>query len=132
VAALDPVAIERYGAVVERNLSDVRTYSVGMLRVGNQIASYVSSQSLTPSRSGVPVYGGSSINVVRGGLDALQRLTSEPSRCCSIQQARVYHSAALRCFDDIVLSLCNHDIAQGRDRCGRPYCGVLEQKIEIP
>lgn len=127
LAILDPVEIERNGAVVERNLAVVRTDSVGELRVGNLVASYVGSQCLTQSRRGHPVYGGSSIKVVRGGLDELHRLTCEPSARRSIEQARVYHGAALANFDGMILSRCNYDVAQGRDRSGRPYGGVLEQ-----
>ena len=61
------------------------------------------------------------------GLDELHKLTCELSARRAIEQARVYHGAALANFDGIILSRCNYDVAQGRDRSGRPYGGVLEQ-----
>ena len=61
---------------------------------------------------------GSSIKVVRGGLDGLHRRTCEPSARRSIEQARVYHGAALANFEGMILSRCNYDVAQGRDRSG--------------
>ena len=72
-----PIAPAEFGAgvVVERNLVDLRTYSVGQVRVGSLLASYIGTQRTTRSRHGKEVYGGSAIEVARGGFDALEPLT---------------------------------------------------------
>ena len=79
LAAIDPAEFGA-GIVVERNLVDVRTHSVGRLRVGSLLASYIGSQRTTRSRHGKEVYGGSSIEVARGDFGALDRLARPPQR----------------------------------------------------
>lgn len=130
VAALAPAEFTA-GVVIERNLADVRTFSVGLVRVGSLRISYFGTQRTTRSRHGKEVYGGSSITVVRGGLDALERLRLEEGARRAIEQASVYHSAAPACFAGMFASRCNYDVAQGHDAAGRPYAGVLEQSWRI-
>ncbi|HUG22276.1 DUF3182 family protein [Piscinibacter sp.] len=120
------------GLVVERNLADVRTYSVGLVRVGALVASYFGTQRTTPNRHGQPVYGGSSLTVARGGFDALERLAgADADMSHAVALARTYHSAALACFTGMFASRANYDIAQGRDAAGRVVAGVLEQSWRI-
>lgn len=131
LTALDPTELGKGGLVIERNLADVKTYSVGIVRVGSMLMSYYGTQTTTRSRHGDDVYGGSSITVARGGFDALARLPlDEPARR-AIEQARVYHFAALECFGGMFASRCNYDVAQGHDAAGRAYSGVLEQSWRI-
>ena len=130
LAAIGPAAFTD-GVVVERNLVDVRTYSVGLVRVGSLRASYVGTQSSTRSRHGKEGYGGSSIEVARGGFDALERLALEGGARRAIAMARAYHEAALACFGGMLASRSNYDIAEGRDPAGRECIGVLEQSWRI-
>ena len=130
LAAIDP-AEAAAGIVVERNLVDVRTYSVGHVRVGALRASYIGTQRSTPSRHGKEVYGGSSLQVVRGDFDALDRLALDPAARCAIGQARAYHEAALGCFAGMFASRCNYDVAEGCDATGRRCGGVLEQSWRL-
>jgi len=130
LAAIGPAEFSN-GVVVERNLVDVRTYSVGLVRVGALRASYIGTQRTTPSRHGKEVYGGSSIQVVRGGFDALDPLTLEGGARRAIDMARTYHDAALACFAGMLASRSNYDIAEGRDANGRQCIGVLEQSWRL-
>ena len=130
LAAIDPAEIAD-GVVVEPNLVDVRTWSVGQVRVGSLLASYVGTQRTTPSRHGKEVYGGSSIEVVRGGFEALERLALADGALNAIGKARAYHDAALACFTGMFASRCNYDVAQGRDAAGRACVGVLEQSWRL-
>jgi len=132
LAALDAGEVSRSGLVIERNLADVLTYSVGLLRVGPLVASYFGTQHTTPNRHGQQVYGGSSLTVVRGDFDALDRVAGGDAPLCrAIALARTYHSAALACFAGMFASRCNYDVAQGRDAQGRLLVGVLEQSWRI-
>ena len=109
LAVIAPAAFAD-GVVVERNLvDDVRTYSVGLVRVGALRASYIGTQRTTRSRHGKEVYGGSSIQVVRGGFDALEPLTLEDGARRAIAMARAYHESALTCFAGMLASRSNYD-----------------------
>src|SRR5690606_35220237 len=51
------------GVVLEEHLEEVKTYSVGQVRLANLVASYVGTQHLTPDNQGEMVYGGSDLIV---------------------------------------------------------------------
>ena len=132
-AALSAMAPEDFGRglVIERQLDEIRTFSVGSVRVPGLRISYVGTQCATLNRHGVEVYGGSSLHVVQGGFEALAALQPEPPMRLAIEQARTYHEAALACFRGMIASRCNYDVAAGRDQAGRPHAGVLEQSWRI-
>jgi hypothetical protein len=131
LAALDRAEIARHGIVIERNLAEVRTHSVGLLRVGALQASYFGTQRLTRNRFGNAVYGGSTLTVARGGLDTLSALADAPDVQRAIAQAAVYHDAALACFAGMFASRCNYDVAQGLDAADSGCSGVLEQSWRL-
>jgi hypothetical protein len=132
LAALEAGTHVRDGIVVERNLDQVTTYSVGLLQVGSMQASYFGTQQLTRNMHGQQVYGGSSLTVVRGGFDALERVAAaDAQRARAVALARAYHEAALDCFAGMFASRCNYDVVQGLDARGRPLAGVLEQSWRI-
>jgi len=131
LAALGDAEIARHGVVLERNLAALRTHSVGLLQVGGLQTSYFGTQRTTPNRHGAEVYGGSSLTVARGGLDALERLTDDPGVHRALAQAATYHAAALASFAGFFASRCNYDVAEGRDAAGTTYSGVLEQSWRL-
>jgi hypothetical protein len=132
LAALDAGDVSRHGVVVERNLSEPRTFSVGQVRVGALIASYHGTQCTTPNGQGQQVYGGSSLSVVRGGFDALEQHAADSDDLRhAVTMARRYHDAAFECFEGMFASRCNYDVVQGQDEHGRPLAGVLEQSWRI-
>lgn len=124
---IDPRAMSDAGVVVEQNLTDVTTYSVGQFRVADTEGTYYGTQQLTTNNHGAAVYGGSEITVVRGGYDILLRLRLPDDIRLAIVQARTYDEAASQCFPGFYASRRNYDVAQGRDAAGRPRSGVLEQ-----
>ena len=69
--AIDPGEVVSHGLVLEENLSEVRTFSVGQVKVGDLTASYFGHQRLTRNNRGAEVYGGSDLTVMRGDFDAL-------------------------------------------------------------
>jgi len=131
VAAIDPADLSRNGLVVERNLARIRTHSIGMLRVGSLQTSYFGTQRNTVSVHGKEVYGGSSLTLVRGGVDALARLAPDAGVQRAIAQAEAYHAAALEYFPGLLVSRCNYDVAEGQDAAGNPFAGVLEQSWRL-
>jgi hypothetical protein len=119
LAALGAPEIARHGVVLERNLAALRTHSVGLLQVGGLRTSYFGTQRTTLNRHGHEVYGGSSLTVARGGLDVLERLTTDRGVHRAIAQAAAYHAAALESFAGMFASRCNYDIAEGHDEAGQ-------------
>jgi hypothetical protein len=115
------------GVVLERNLNQVKTLSVGQVRLDGLTATYYGVQRLTVNNHGVEVYGGSELTVVRGDYDALLRLEMAPEVSTAVRQAGVYHATALDCFPGMFVSRSNYDIVQGVDDRGHWRSGVLEQ-----
>lgn len=120
-----------HGVVLEQNLTDVKTYSIGHVRVGELVASYFGTQKLTRDHHGMEVYGGSVLTVVRGGFDALLGLDLDEGARTAVRQARKYDTAATHCFPGFFASRRNYDVAEGRDREGVLKRGVLEQSWRI-
>ncbi len=131
---LEPVKIsdlQAYGLVLEQDLADETTCSIGQVQVGDCRAAYFGSQHLTHTGAGKSVYGGSRLIVRRGGLEELlPHVTSNASRL-ALQQALVYHRAALRCYPGLLASRCNYDVIQGTCADGQWCSGVLEQSWRI-
>jgi hypothetical protein len=106
IAALPPEEFASHGLVLEEDLTDVTTYSVGQVRVGALLASYW------------------------GGFDDLLALGPPPEARLAIAQARAYDAAAMACFPGLLASRRNYDVAQGTGPAGR-RSGVLEQSWRI-
>jgi hypothetical protein len=128
---LDVSDLTQYGVVLEQNLTDVKTFSVGQVRVGELVASYFGTQKLARDHMGQEVYGGSSLTVVRGEFDALLAMDVDEAARLAIKQARAYDAAAEHCFSGFFASRRNYDVVQGRDARGAACSGVLEQSWRI-
>lgn len=123
--------IQRHGLVIERNLHQVVTYSVGQVQAGRLTISYHGTQSLTTNHRGHQVYGGSTLHVVRGAFDDLLRQDLPPQVRQAVEQTVCYHRTAMNCFDGMFASRSNYDVAQGFDDRGNFVSGVLEQSWRI-
>jgi hypothetical protein len=128
---IDPAEITSHGLVLEEDLSEVRTFSVGQVGVADLTASYFGFQRLTRNNRGDEVFGGSDLTVVRGGLDELLALDPTPEIQLAVEQARRYDAAVRASFDGFFASRINYDIAVGRDAAGRLRSGVLEQSWRV-
>lgn len=128
---MDPAEIAQHGLVLEENLEEVRTFSVGQVRVAGLLASYFGEQRLTRNNRGQAVYGGSDLTVVRGGFERLFVLAPTPEIRRAIRQARRYDAAVHACFPGFHASRKNYDVARGRDALGRWRSAVLEQSWRV-
>lgn len=131
IAALDPGDMHRHGVVVELNLADPVTYSVGCLRVGEWTLAYHGTQHVTTDHRGQEVYGGSDLSVVHGGFDALLRLPLLPDQRMAVEHACRYDAAVSLVYPGFFASRRNYDVVAGRDSAGIRRCGVLEQSWRI-
>lgn len=119
------------GIVLEPNLVDVHTYSVGQLRIGPHQASYFGQQQLTTANDGVAVYGGSDLHVVRGDYQCLLQQLDWPVAHAAITRAQRYEHAAELSFPGFIASRRNCDVATGTLPSGQYCMGVLEQSWRI-
>lgn len=124
---LDAATLACDGVVIERNLRDVETLSVGQVTVAGTVATYYGYQRLTRNHKGAEVYGGSDLTVVRGDFQSLLSLTLPREVRIAVEQALLYDSAATACFPGFFASRINYDVVQGTLPDGTWRSGVLEQ-----
>ncbi|WP_338475811.1 DUF3182 family protein [Pseudomonas khavaziana] len=115
------------GVVLEQDLHDVVTHSVGQSFIGDHVFSYCGEQYLTQDGQGEEVYGGSNLLVIRGYYEDLLNLDLPEDVREAIEQARVFDNAADEAYPGFYASRRNYDIAQGLDNDGQRRSGVLEQ-----
>jgi len=88
-AVLEKVSADEmaeYGLVLEENLRQVRTLSVGEVAVGNLRISYYGTQRTVADNERRLVYGGSELVCVRGGWEALDALPKSPEVHAAVVQ----------------------------------------------
>lgn len=131
VEAFDEDALAHDGLVLEADLLDLTTWSVGQVRVDHHTIAYYGTQWLTRDNTGDVAYGGSSLRVHRGGFDALLRESLPPPVREAVAQAQLYDEVARQCFPGMFASRRNYDVVQGKDHRGQPHAGVLESSWRI-
>jgi hypothetical protein len=129
--SLPEAEIVQHGVVVEQDLTEVETLSIGMVRLGGITVSYVGVQNLTSSNTGDMVYGGSDLFCVRGDFNTLARHDLDPAQRQALSQARMYDSFVSICFPGFMASRRNYDVAFGRAASGEWVSGVLEQSWRL-
>jgi hypothetical protein len=127
LARPDAETLFNEGVVLEQDLDQVITHSVGQSFIGDRVLSYCGDQYLTKDGQGEQVYGGSNLLVVQGYYEDLLALALPDDVRLAIQQAQVFDSAADESYPGFYASRRNYDIAQGLDSNGKPRSGVLEQ-----
>lgn len=127
VLTFDPARLAASGLVVEENLAQVITYSVGTVQMFGQSIAYWGTQRLTLDNHGDQVYGGSHLHCVRGGFADLLALDLAPELSEVIEKAVRYDHAAFAAYPGLMASRRNYDVAVGCDGHGRQRIGVLEQ-----
>ena len=106
------------GLVLELNLRDVVTLSVGQIAVGDGMISYHGIQRLTKDNEGRAVYGGSDLVCVRGGWEALVELPMTEEVRVGVEQAITYE-VAMGAYPGFMASRRNYDVGQGLDAQGK-------------
>lgn len=119
-----------YGLVLEENLRQVRTLSIGEIAIGSVRISYHGTQRTVRDNEGRPVYGGSDLVCVRGGWEALDALPMAPEVHAAVVAARRYDEATAE-FHGFVASRRNYDVGQGIGVDDRPRSGVLEPSWRV-
>jgi len=121
----------REGLVIEDDLDEAQTHSVGQVLINGVLLSYHGVQQRNRNPRGELVYGGSDLLVVRGDFDCLLALDLVSSVKQAIQQAMQFDRAAHQLLPGFFAARRNYDVAQGVDASGQPCSGVLEQSWRI-
>jgi hypothetical protein len=119
-----------YGLVLEENLRQVRTLSIGEIAIGSLRISYHGTQRTVSDNEGRPVYGGSDLVCVRGGWESLDALPLPPEVRAAVAAARQYDAAAEE-FSGFMASRRNYDVGQGIGADDQPQSGVLEPSWRV-
>ncbi|PIB61284.1 DUF3182 family protein [Pseudomonas sp. 2822-17] len=127
LARPDAAQLFNDGVVLEQDLRDVVTHSVGQSFIGDHVFSYCGQQYLTEDGQGESVYGGSDLLVVPGYYEDLLELDLPDDVRLAIEQAQIFDTAADEAYPGFYASRRNYDIAQGLDSHGQRRSGVLEQ-----
>ncbi len=127
VAGLDAGDLQRHGMVLEQDLAEATTCSVGQVRIAGIVLSYLGTQYQAPDREGLDVYVGSRLHVVAGDYPALQAVAGDALQRQALECARRYDAAVESVHPGFFASRRNYDVIAGHDAQGNWRCGVLEQ-----
>lgn len=128
---IDATELERDGVAVEEHLEDNVTFSVGCVECNGERIAYCGTQRTVVNPHGHEVYGGSTLDVVRGGFDTLAGSDLPAGRREAVELASRYDAAAFAAYPDAFASRRNYDVLTGRDGSGVRRSGVLEQSWRI-
>ena len=131
IAAADEADIGVHGLVVEEDLADVTTFSVGEIRIGDALVAYCGTQRTTLANDHSLAYGGSRLFVVRGGFAELAVARLAPLALQAASLAHLYDAAANAHLPGLIASRRNYDVAAGKDGRGMLRIGVLEQSWRL-
>jgi len=118
------------GLVLETDLADVTTLSIGQVMLDDMTMTYQGTQRLTTDNEGRSAYGGSDLECVRGGWNVLDRLPLPHDIRQGVAQAKVYDEAMCE-YPGFMASRRNYDVGQGLDSRGRWRSGVFEASWRV-
>ena len=130
LSQLGPDELQTHGVVLEQQLDDISTLSVGTLSLEGEHISCYGKQRTTINNQGNIDYGGSDLCCIRGTFDQLLQLEIPEHIRLAIKQAIIYDNARHH-YPDLLASRRNYDIGQGHDHKGNFYSGVLEHSWRI-
>lgn len=112
--------------VLEEDLRDTATYSVGVVSLGGSSFCYHGTQHSTTNNDGLPAYGGTTIEVHRGDMEALLDQCPEQVRKF-VHVAAGFDDLALSRLPGLVASRRNYDVIEGLGSDGDRRLALLEQ-----
>jgi hypothetical protein len=131
LATIGAREVEQAGVAVEEQVAERVTFAVGVVECAGVTIAYCGTQRTTRNASGDEVYGGSTLDVLRGDFAALLASDLPPDRRAAVELARSYDAAAFAAYPRAFASRRNYDVLFGSDGAGRARAGVLEQSWRI-
>ncbi|MBW4787571.1 DUF3182 family protein [Alcaligenes faecalis] len=115
-----------HGLVLEENLLDGETFSIGQTQVGEHLFSYIGQQRQTSNCQQESVYGGTSLLMVRGGFLQLLKLSGMKRIAHLVEMTMSYEKNISQAFPQLYASRRNYDLIVGKNARGHYKAGVLE------
>ena len=131
LAELDRGGALRDGTVLEQDIAELRTFSIGRIVAAGLEVSYYGWQRLTRNHRGDEVFGGSDLTLVPGGFDALLAAAPDDVVRTAIVQAARFDEAAQGLLPGLMATRRNYDVLLGHDRTGARRSAVLEQSWRV-
>nr|WP_274425086.1 DUF3182 family protein [Chelativorans sp. YIM 93263] len=131
VSQLSAVNAPENGFVIEANLSDVDTYTVGQSRLPRCTVSYCGTQFLTEDNTGGPAYGGSELTAVLGGYDNLPADILPEEMLQAVRYAAGFDDLVDEYLPGLIASRRNYDVACGRAHDGALRMGIIDQSRRV-
>lgn len=119
------------GLVMELNLSEATTRSVGHVQIGGHYMSYYGRQHHTINNAGESDYGGTDIVAMRGSFIDLFQSPLPFYLTHAVEMVMHFDEAVTEAFPDAIISRHNYDIIEGFDSRGIFRSGILEQSYRI-
>lgn len=110
------------GLVLERDLVQSKTYSIGSSNLPGYAIAYQGTQRNVMDGQGNEVYGGSTLTVFRGSFSTLIK-----EHCGEPVAVATAYDSLVRGTYGVLASRRNYDVIVGVDSCGKRHVGVLEQ-----
>ncbi|MGH7158365.1 MAG: DUF3182 family protein [Candidatus Saccharimonadales bacterium] len=129
IAGLPADQISEQGIVLEPNLFDPQTLSVGQIYLDGKFYSYFGHQESTTSPKGNSTYGGTTLTMVRGTFETLATTSSEPIIRRAVQQAKTVYDAYS--IYEPIISRANFDVVRGEAKNNQILSGVVDQSLRI-
>jgi hypothetical protein len=119
-----------YGLVLETNLHQVETLSVGRISIDEMVMTYFGVQRTTANNKGDAVYGGSDLTCARGDWNTLERLPMANKFRTAIAKARCYDAAAAE-FPGFLATRRNYDVGHGLGTAREQETAVFEASWRV-
>lgn len=119
------------GLVLEEDLADLITLSIGQVEIPGMVISYVGDQGMTDDNFGRKAYGGSRLLVIRGDLANLLRQPLPDDVRIAISKTMAFDHLASQQLSGLLATRRNYDVAVGTTHRGKSRIGVLEQSWRI-
>lgn len=126
---LEPASLAG-GYVVEEDMEEATTYSVGQVILDDICISYFGTQRMTTNNHNQPAYGGTRFCAVRGGWSALTGWLKDAAATRIVLAGKLYDDLAHDVLK-LVASRKNYDVLVGTDSRGKRKIGVLEQSWRL-
>lgn len=126
---LDDKCLREHGIVLEQNLQDIRTISVGRAQIGSEMYSFIAHQKDGSGKQNEEINGsflGASLRVVRGGLNNLNILKDLDIDDHEAVEGAWKFDALYNKFMKPVSSRMSYDYLIGSDRYGARKGGITD------
>lgn len=114
------------GVIIEEALDNTVSFSIGQTEIGNHLISYCGEKEVTIDLKGQATYGGSTLSVVQGDYNELEKTLNLEKHKEALRMVQQYEHHIFKAYPQIYASRRNYEVLQGVNNKGQTRLGVLE------